>query len=124
MPKTAQLARLRLVAPALLSALLIALAIALFVLSRQSGQEVTADNAPLYQSLALSLWSMLGFSAILSVWALTSREWGLLALAAILSGVFSVFALLSIGLFTLLLTLVQASSAVSMARGSRQKVDR
>jgi hypothetical protein len=76
---------------------------------------VTADNVLLFRLLAVSLWSSLALSVVLSVWALVSRSWALLALAAGLSGTFTVFALFSVGPFTLLLTLVQAGAAAALA---------
>lgn len=49
------------------------------------------------------LWIMLLVSLGLSVWGVAARSWPALAVAAVLSGVFSFFGMLSIGMFTFLL---------------------
>ena len=98
------------------SALLIGLALVLFTESRRWGQQVTASNAIWYHLLAGSLWSCLGVSLILSVWGIVQKRWKPLALAVLLSGTFSVFAILSVGWMTLILTLGQIVLATTYSR--------
>lgn len=70
--------------------------------------------------VASVLWTMLAVSLGLSVWGVTARSWQALAVAAVLSGVFSFFAMFSIGWFTfLLITCPQVAGAVLIrCRGS------
>lgn len=102
------------------STLLIGLALVLFTESRRWGQQVTASNAIWYHLLAGALWSCLGVSLLLSVWGVVQKRWQPLALAAVLSGTFSVFAILSVGWMTLILTLGQIILATANSR-ARQR---
>lgn len=59
------------------------------------------------------LWTMLVISLGLSAWGVAAKSWPALAVAAVLSGVFSFFGMLSIGLFTfVLITCPQVAGAI------------
>jgi hypothetical protein len=62
--------------------------------------------------VAFILWSLLGLSLALTFVGVWSRSWRPMALAALLSAVFGFAALPSIGMFVLLVTLVQAGVAI------------
>ena len=100
-----------------LAALLLALVVGAFAETQRLGPEVTSESAIWYQLLATALWSCLAVSVLLSVWGLTLRRWQPFALAALLSGIFSVFAILSIGFLTLIMAIIQL--VVAVALGSR-----
>lgn len=99
-----------------LSVVLLGLTIATYAETQRLGQQVTAANAIWYHLLAAALWSCLGVSLILSVWGIVQKRWQPLALAAVLSGAFSVFAILSIGFLTLIVTLGQVVLATTYSR--------
>ncbi len=61
-------------------------------------------------------WSMLAASLVLTWAGLARGSWRQLALAAVLSLLFSLVALFSIGPFTFLLTCLQAGAALAMYR--------
>ncbi len=67
-----------------------------------------------WTGIAAMLWLMLGLSLAATVWGLASRAWLPLAAAAILSLVFSTFAILSVGPFILLLTSLQIAGGVAL----------
>lgn len=70
----------------------------------------------IYLLVASLLWSLLGLSLALSAVALVRNAWRLMALAAVLSFLFSFAALLSIGPFVFLVTCLQIAAAVALAR--------
>lgn len=100
-----------------LSVVLLGLVIVAFAQTQRLGPEVTSTSAIWYQLLTTALWSCLAVSLLLSVWGFIIRRWQPFALAAVLSGIFSVFAILSIGFLTLIMALVQVVVAISL--GSR-----
>ena len=65
------------------------------------------------------LWGMLASSAMLTIAGAGLRSWQLLAIAAWFSGVFAIAALPSIGLFVLIVTVLQAAAAVGLRRWER-----
>lgn len=99
-----------------ISVSILALVIAAFVQTQRVGQEVTSENAVWYQLLSLTLWTGLGLSVVVSVLGFATRRSQPFALAAVLSATFSFFAILSIGLFTLILTVAQLAAASTYAR--------
>lgn len=62
------------------------------------------------------LWSFLGVSGLLAVVAAARRSWKLMLLAALLSLLFSLAAILSVGPLSLLLTGLELAVAVGMRR--------
>lgn len=71
--------------------------------------------------VALIFWSMLAASLVLTWAGLARGAWRQLALAAVLSLLFSIVALFSIGPFTFLLTCLQAGAALAIARNYRTR---
>jgi len=67
-----------------------------------------------WQLLSAALWLALALSLALSAWGIAVRAWPALVLAAVLSGLFSFFAVFSIGPLTLLLTFVQTAAALAV----------
>lgn len=104
-----------------LAIFLVGTVLVVFVQTQRSGPEVTASNRIWYQMLAGTLWACLLVSLVYSIWGFVVRRWQPFALAAILSGTFSVFAILSVGWLTLILTLGQIVLAATYAR-TRQQV--
>lgn len=102
-----------------LSVLLLGIILVAFSETQRLGQQVTPTNAIWYQLVAVALWVCLGASLALSVWGLARRRWQPLALAAVLSGTFSFFAILSIGWLTLIVTLGQIIVAARYSKSRR-----
>jgi hypothetical protein len=69
-----------------------------------------------HEMLATILWTMLGVSIVLTILGLGLRSWPLLAIAAVLSVVFGVLAIFSIGVFVFVLTALQVVSAATLYR--------
>lgn len=76
-----------------------------------------------HETLAMVLWSMLGLSLALTIAGVAARVAWPLFLAAMLSFVFSIAAMFSIGVFTLALAVVQLGLGIAMRRSdARTKI--
>ena len=69
-----------------------------------------------HESLAMLLWLMLGLSVDLTIAGVAARASWALFLAAALSVVFGILAILSIGVFILALALVQLVIGIAIRR--------
>ncbi len=92
------------------------IALAVFVQTQRLGPEVTPSSRIWFQLLGATLIACLLVSLIYSIWGFVVRRWQPFALAAILSGTFSVFAILSVGWLTLVLTIAQIVLATAYSR--------
>jgi len=95
---------------------LLGFVLAAFAETQRLGPLVSPTSAIWYRLVAVALWLCLAASLALSVWGVILRRWQPLALAAVLSGTFSFFAILSIGGLTLILTIVQVVAASAFPR--------
>jgi hypothetical protein len=69
-----------------------------------------------HDTLATTLWTMLGISVVLTVFGITARSSWLLFVAAGLSFVFGIAAILSIGIFVLALAVGQLAIGIGTRR--------
>ncbi len=79
-----------------------------------------AYDPPLWNAVAVGLWTLLGVSVLLGVWGVARRSGPLLVVAGLLSLALSWTAMLSIGRFLLLLPLLELAAGTGLLLHSRR----
>lgn len=81
------------------------------------GQPYHGGRRPVSDELIAGvLWTILGVSVLLALGALVQRSWTMMLIAGVLAFVFAIPALPSIGLFILVIAVVEITVALVMRR--------